>query len=160
WARMGHPTSSPEPQTSQAGSEAAAEVVTANPYKGLRAFQESDAGDFFGREALTSRLVSRLGEPARLGRFLTVVGPSGSGKSSVVRAGLVPALRKGALEQYLKWPVLDILPGAHPFEEVEAALLRVAGNPPSSLMPQLKEDERGMVRAVKRALPGQQDGLV
>ena len=66
-----------------------------NPYKGLRAFLEADTADFFGREALTQRLVRRLKEDGEASRFLAVVGPSGSGKSSVVRAGLVPALRRG-----------------------------------------------------------------
>src|SRR5262249_44238951 len=61
-----------------------------NPYKGLRAFEEADAADFFGRELLTAHLIDRL----HTGRFLAVVGPSGSGKSSVVRAGLVPAIRR------------------------------------------------------------------
>src|SRR5690349_5170203 len=59
-----------------------------NPYKGLRAFQESDTPDFFGREALTQKLMSRFDEETELARFLSVVGPSGAGKSSVVRAGL------------------------------------------------------------------------
>ena len=58
-----------------------------NPYKGLRAFGAADAGDFFGRERLVERLIARLGEPGIRGRFVAVVGPSGSGKSSVVRAG-------------------------------------------------------------------------
>ena len=64
-----------------------------NPYKGLRAFQEADADDFFGREVMTERLLARLAEDHPLARFLAVVGPSGSGKSSVVKAGLLPALR-------------------------------------------------------------------
>ena len=68
-----------------------------NPYKGLRAFQEADADEFFGREALTGQLLARLATGVENNRFLAVVGPSGSGKSSVVKAGLVPALRKGAL---------------------------------------------------------------
>src|ERR671919_527776 len=67
--------------------------VVSNPYKGLRPFEEGDARDFFGREELTNQLVERLTET----RFLAVVGPSGSGKSSVVRAGLLPAVRRGAL---------------------------------------------------------------
>jgi len=127
-----------------------------NPYKGLRAFQEADAGEFFGRAAMIERLVGRLdasnGSPSR-GRFLAVVGPSGSGKSSVVRAGLVPALRKGTVEDSDCWFILDMIPGAHPYEELEAALLRVAVNPPASLLEQLQSDERGLVRAVKRCLP-------
>jgi serine/threonine protein kinase len=63
-------------------------TTAVNPYKGLRAFQEADAQDFFGREALTRRLVSRLAETGEEARVLAVVGPSGSGKSSVVKAGL------------------------------------------------------------------------
>jgi transcriptional regulator with XRE-family HTH domain len=63
-----------------------------NPYKGLRAFHEADAPDFFGREELSQKLHARLAQAqeSRVSRFLAVVGPSGSGKSSVVRAGLVP----------------------------------------------------------------------
>jgi len=123
---------------------------TRNPYKGLRAFEEADAADFFGREALTRHLVERLERV----RFLAVVGPSGSGKSSVVRAGLVPALRAGAFPGTAEWAIVDMFPGAHPLEDLEAALLRVAANPPPSLMEQLEdEDGRGLIRAVKRILP-------
>ena len=53
-----------------------------NPYKGLRAFSEADAENFFGRETLIQQLLSRLGEGGELSRFLAVIGPSGSGKSS------------------------------------------------------------------------------
>src|SRR5579859_322862 len=63
-----------------------------NPYKGLRAFQETDAADFFGRAALTERLLARLTADDDGAHFLAIAGPSGSGKSSVVRAGLIPAL--------------------------------------------------------------------
>ncbi|MEA3439011.1 MAG: protein kinase [Chloroflexota bacterium] len=135
-----------------------------NPYKGLRAFQEADAGEFFGRGAMIERLLKRMdinnGDPAwapSRGRFLAVVGPSGSGKSSLVRAGLVPALRKGVVQGSDCWFILDMIPGAHPFEELEAALLRVAVNPPEKLLGQLQENERGLIRAVKRCLPPDED---
>jgi WD40 repeat protein/transcriptional regulator with XRE-family HTH domain len=126
----------------------------ASPYKGLRAFQETDAPDFFGREALTARLRERLGEETELARFLAVVGPSGAGKSSVVRAGLLPIMRRAALPGGWRPVVADLIPGAHPLEELEAALLRVAVNPPPSLLEQLQADERGLARAVQRILPG------
>jgi hypothetical protein len=129
----------------------AAEV--ANPYKGLRAFGEADAEDFFGRETLVQQLLARLGEGGDLSRFLAVVGPSGSGKSSVVGAGLLPALRRGGLPGSENWFIVSMIPGPHPFEELEAALLRVAVNPPTSLLAQLKENERGLLRAVRRILP-------
>jgi WD40 repeat protein/serine/threonine protein kinase len=123
-----------------------------NPYKGLRAFQESDAEDFHGREALIDRLLTGFNADANR-RFLAVVGPSGSGKSSAVKAGLLPRLRQGAAEGSQNWFIVEMTPGAHPLEELEAALLRVAINPPASLLSQLKEDERGLVRAIKRILP-------
>ncbi|HEU5100496.1 MAG TPA: protein kinase [Roseiflexaceae bacterium] len=147
-----------------------------NPYKGLRAFGEADAADFFGREALTQRLLERLADDGETSdawrvahdegstrhptpvtrhpaRFIAVVGPSGSGKSSVVRAGLIPALRRGGVDGSERWFVVELFPGAHPLEELEAALLRVAANPPESLLGQLREDARGLARAIKRVLP-------
>lgn len=127
-----------------------------NPYLGLRPFQEADAANFFGREALTQTLVDRLGD----GRFLAVVGPSGSGKSSVVKAGLIPALRHGALPGSADWFITQMTPGARPLEELESALLRVAVNPPPSLLAQLQADERGLLRAVKRALPDDSSELL
>ncbi len=127
-----------------------------NPYKGLRAFGEADARDFFGRETMSRQLVERLGEE----RFIAVVGPSGSGKSSLVLAGLLPALRQGALPGSETWRVVETTPGEYPLEELEAALLRVAVNPPVSLMEQLESDERGLCRAVKRIVPADASELV
>jgi WD40 repeat protein len=127
------------------------------PYKGLRAFDEADAGDFFGREGLVQQLLARMGEGADLSRFLAVIGPSGSGKSSVVRAGLIPALRRGGVAGSDQWYVITLQPGARPFEEIEAALLRIAVNPPASLLAQLREDARGLLRAVRRCLPDDEE---
>lgn len=124
-----------------------------NPYKGLRAFQEVDTADFFGRAALIEQLLNRMSEDGDSARFLVVVGPSGSGKSSVVNAGLIPALRKGALKSSPTPFVAEMLPGTHPLEELEAALLRVSINPLPGLLDQLREDRRGLVRAAKRILP-------
>ena len=124
-----------------------------NPYKGLRAFTEADSDTFFGRDTLIQELLSRLSETNDLTRFLAVVGPSGSGKSSVVKAGLIPAWRRGGLPGSENWFVVEMMPGSHPMEELEAALLRIAVNPPDSLLAQLREDERGLLRASKRILP-------
>ena len=77
---------------------AAPPLEARNPYKGLRPFVEADADDFYGREAFVERLLKRWSRSGPQGRFLAVVGPSGSGKSSAVRAGLVPALRRNAIE--------------------------------------------------------------
>jgi len=66
---------------------------------------------------------------------------------------LIPQIRRGALPGSANWFIIEMTPGSRPLEELEAALLRVAVNPPASLLPQLREDERGLVRAVKRILP-------
>ena len=123
-----------------------------NPYKGLRSFAAIDAVDFFGRERLVERLIARLGGSGTRGRFIAVVGPSGSGKSSVVKAGLLPAIRRGALPLSGSWFTIEMTPATHPFEQLEDALLNVAVNPPPSLLEQLVGDQ-GLQRAVSRVLP-------
>lgn len=131
-----------------------------NPYKGLRAFQQADASDFFGRENLIESLLEQLEEEIPERNFLAVVGPSGSGKSSVVKAGLIPALHQGKLPGSEEWFIVEMVPGIDPMEELEAALLRIAVNPPESLLTQLNEDERGLMRAAKRILPDSDSQLL
>ncbi len=122
--------------------------VPRNPYKGLRAFRAEDAADFFGREHLVAQLleaVRRFSQPGAT-RFLAVVGPSGSGKSSVVLAGLLPRLRQGALPASDRWTYLDpLLPGAHPLEALSVVLANAL--PQSSLRAiraDLDASERGL----------------
>ncbi len=124
-----------------------------NPYKGLRPFSEADAHDFFGRTELTARLIGRLGETGRGSRFLAVVGPSGAGKSSVVRAGMVPAIRQGALGDPQACFVAEMFPGVHPIEELEQALLRIGTHPASQLHDLLDRDSRGLLEALVLVLP-------
>jgi DNA-binding SARP family transcriptional activator/serine/threonine protein kinase len=118
-----------------------------NPYKGIEPFLEADAVDFRGREALVGELVEQLTRR----QLLSVVGPSGIGKSSVVRAGLIPALRAGAIDGSQRWLVTDLFPGAHPFEELTAALHRVAVASSPDLGAELRED--GLAASVRRLLP-------
>jgi WD40 repeat protein len=87
------------------------------PYKGLAPFDTDDADYFFGREQLVADVVARLVGASLLG----VVGPSGSGKSSVVRAGLVPALAGGVLPGSDGWARALIRPGEHPMRELRRA---------------------------------------
>lgn len=94
-----------------------------NPYLGLRAFRESDASRFFGRDHLVDQLAARVMGGAA---FTAVVGPSGSGKSSAVQAGLLPRVR----DDLPGTVIVVVQPGLHPANELEAA---VAG---------LAEDER------------------
>jgi WD40 repeat protein/DNA-binding SARP family transcriptional activator len=128
-----------------------ARAAARNPYKGLRPFVESDAQDFFGREDLTDHLVELLSPPDS--KFLAVVGPSGCGKSSLVRAGLVPALRRGAVPGSERWFVVEMVPGSRPFEELEDALLHVAIDQPAGLLEELEGADDGLLRAVERLLP-------
>jgi hypothetical protein len=101
-----------------------------NPYKGLRAFTVNDAEDFFGRERLVDELVKDVAgivAPERpngdAGRLLTIIGPSGSGKSSVVMAGLLPRLQHGALPGSETWVFLSpMVPGKHPIEALGLTL--------------------------------------
>ena len=130
-----------------------------NPYKGLRAFGPADVEDFFGRERLVERLIARLGEPGTRGRFVAVVGPSGSGKSSVVRAGLVPAVARDALPTSSEWFRIDMTPAPHPFEELEAALARVATDDGTGLLDVLLTPG-GVRRAVHQILPDEQTQLL
>ncbi len=124
----------------------------ANPYKGLRAFDDGDQDRFFGRERVVSELVERLAGDSLASRCLVVVGPSGSGKSSLVRAGLLPSLRSGSVRGSDEWFVSTMVPGTDPFESLEAALLRVAVNPPPSLLDQLRDGDRGVLRSIRRCL--------
>ena len=132
----------------------------ANPYKGLYPFAEPDGPDFFGRERLVERLVTQLGEPGPRGRFLALVGPSGCGKSSVVHAGLVPALRDAAVPGSHEWFITAFSPGAHPFEELHGALLRIAIDPPPDLLDRLTDGDDGIRHTVQRLLPGHDTQLL
>ena len=133
-----------------------AEVERRNPFKGLRAFHESDAADFYGRDALIEELV----EMVAAALLVTVVGPSGSGKSSLVRAGLIPALREDAIPGSRTWLITEMFPGTHPFEEMEAALVRVAVDRPPGFFEDLTADERGLARVAKQILTGEDDELL
>jgi len=133
---------------------AVATLEARNPYKGLRPFLEADASDFFGRAALVEELVHLVGADANRSGFLCVVGPSGSGKSSAMRAGLVPAIRLGVLPGSERWFVVEMHPGARPFEELAASLTRIAAHPTPGLLEELEQDDAGLLRAADEVLAG------
>ena len=90
------------------------EALVVCPFKGLASFEFIDAAYFFGRERLIAELVARaVGAP-----LLGLVGPSGSGKSSLVKAGLLPALAAGVLPGSAAWRRIVIRPGEHPMREL------------------------------------------
>jgi len=95
------------------------------PYKGLDVFEEEDAEFFFGRERLVEDLVRRV----ETSRAVFVIGPSGSGKSSLVRAGLIPALKQGAIESLHseRWLYETMKPGRDPIGELSRVVSGLAG---------------------------------
>jgi hypothetical protein len=88
------------------------------PYPGLRAFEPDDQAIFFGRESQVNAILRQLEDH----QFVAVVGPSGSGKSSLVRAGLLPAVREGFLFGTADWFILIIRPGNAPYQRLARAL--------------------------------------
>jgi len=104
-----------------------------NPYVGLEAFQENNQGAFFGRQKLIESLIEHL----RNNRLLALVGPSGSGKSSAVRAGLASALKDGALpgsDQWLYMP--SVMPGSQPLVTLSRLAAQISGDTSGRLQPQ------------------------
>jgi WD40 repeat protein/DNA-binding SARP family transcriptional activator len=124
-----------------------------NPYKGLRAFDEPDAEDFFGRDELVDEILARLAGGGPWRRLVLVVGGSGSGKSSLVRAGLLPRVRGGAAGGSDRWFVAAMVPGASPFKELAESLRRVAVAETGDLAGELAASERGIDRVVHRIVP-------
>jgi Bacterial transcriptional activator domain/AAA ATPase domain len=94
------------------------------PFRGLAPFDSAHAEYFFGRERLVAALVAHLVGST----LIAVVGPSGSGKSSVLRAGLLPALADGVLPGSEHWRQVGMRPGEHPLAELSRALARVASD--------------------------------
>src|SRR5688572_20065461 len=93
------------------------------PYKGLDVFEEEDADLFFGRERLVQDLISRVKES----RSVFTTGPSGSGKSSLVRAGLIHALKHGAVKNLHseRWLYETMKPGREPIKDLALAFSRL-----------------------------------
>ncbi len=123
------------------------------PYRGLQAFDEEHAEFYFGREKDIQRVVEKL----KATRFLAVLGASGSGKSSLVRAGVIPALRNGVLPDSHTWAIRVLTPGAHPVTAIAAHLLRLY--PQGSMQTTLdgmSADQRTLHLAVELALAGHQ----
>jgi WD40 repeat protein len=138
-----------------AALDAAAVPVSADcPYLGLAAFQPEDAGRFFGREQLTAELVARAGELLACPGLLVVLGPSGSGKSSLLRAGLLPAVVAGALpvRGSWAWPRDVMTPGRRPLMELATRIASLAGVPAGALEADLRTDPARITGAIRQGL--------
>ncbi|HKJ55490.1 MAG TPA: BTAD domain-containing putative transcriptional regulator [Nitriliruptoraceae bacterium] len=100
----------------------------AAPYVGLQAFTRDDVDRFFGREAATQRVLDLLEDQGTI----VVVGASGSGKSSLVRAGVIPALSRGAIHDADLWHAMVLTPGTDPLRSLSTQFLRLGANAPAS----------------------------
>ncbi|WP_170217283.1 helix-turn-helix domain-containing protein [Kutzneria buriramensis] len=137
---------------------APAEVTDINgevraPYVGLASFQPEDADRFFGREHLVGQLTARL----RRQRFIAVFGPSGSGKSSLLRAGLIPAVTAGHGADGHPCSTVLFTPGEHPLQECAtqfAARLRI---PAGTVLADLETDPTHLHLAVRQVLADKPD---
>jgi WD40 repeat protein/transcriptional regulator with XRE-family HTH domain len=136
----------------RAGPASEEEPGTPVPYAGLRPFREQDAEWFFGREQQVDELARRLERQP----FVVVIGASGSGKSSLLRAGLVPRLRTAPTT------VVVLTPGPRPLEECAVRLGALAGVAPGGLYGELLADARNLGRVVRQitARPGAAHGNV
>jgi WD40 repeat protein len=137
------------------------------PYRGLQSFREEDAAFFFGREKLTARLLNEI-TPKKL---VVLVGPTGSGKTSVVQAGLLPLLRRHSPIQNPKsaegtqseiqnlkskipnpkWEIVSFTPGDHPFHRLVAALHELS-NVDDRLGNQLANGDVRLVQVIESVL--------
>jgi WD40 repeat protein len=134
-----------------------------SPYRGLRVFDVDDAPFFFGREALVQWIVNELRpvvEGQQVNRFLSIVGSSGSGKSSVARAGLVAAIKRDEISASSScWPVTICRPGSDPLESLVVALSRAInvgqGAPAlAELIEEFQKNEKTLHLIARQSLPG------
>ena len=138
--------------------------IPRNPFPGLRPFESHESALFFGRDEQCDELLARLARR----RLVAVVGASGSGKSSLVRAGLLPALERGYLPSAgSSWQIATFRPGGNPtanlIEALLASALQNTGQPPiarQTLSDLLAASSLGLVSAAKRLLGDQQRSLL
>jgi WD40 repeat protein len=128
------------------------------PYKGLDVFEEEDADLFFGREKLISDLIERVARS----RTVFITGPSGSGKSSLVRAGLLHALKQGALPGSERWLYEALKPGRNPLDELARIVSSLTGtlSAGDDVRAQSQGDATRLARWAEVALKDQRDRRV
>jgi WD40 repeat protein len=122
------------------------------PYPGLAAFGSQQAEWFFGRDRFVADLIHRLDERLATGGMQLVVAPSGAGKSSLLRAGLLPTLEHGALPGSHGWQQIFITPTSHPMRALEALLTSLIGDDAGFVARNLTGDPRGPLGRLRQAL--------
>jgi WD40 repeat protein/DNA-binding XRE family transcriptional regulator len=131
-------------------------AVIDSPYRGLAAFEEQDAAFFFGREAATAQVLDRISRHMAGTGLLVVSGVSGAGKSSLLRAGVLPRIRAAGLASApgaAWWPYLVFTPTRAPLDELALRVAVLAGTDASAVRRGLEADPAGF------ALPARQAAL-
>ncbi len=131
-------------------------AVTGSPYRGLAAFEEQDAAFFFGREAATAQVLERLSRHLAGAGLLMVSGVSGAGKSSLLRAGVLPRIRAAGLAVApgaAWWPCVVLTPTRAPLDELALRVAVLAGTDASAVRRGLDTSPEGF------ALPARQAAL-
>lgn len=129
-----------------------------NPYRGLLKFTEDDAQFFFGRTAAIQSLLNTIqylvetGTTRQVPDLIAVLGPSGSGKSSLVRAGLIPALWAGRIEGSQQWPLKVMLPGAHPLDALAQVFEGKVGQELGAIRASLNGGEKALHELIVECL--------
>jgi WD40 repeat protein len=141
--------------------------VIDSPYRGLGAFEEKDAPFFFGREEAATALLGRLSRLAEGPGLLVVSGVSGAGKSSLLRAGVLPRIRGAGLASVpgaASWPCLVFTPGREPLDELALRVGLLAGADAAAVRRGLDADPGGFALTARQAaltsppLPGAEPG--
>lgn len=147
---IGIPSREPTAEETTGPVDPASEEPAAGPcpYMGLRSFRAEDAQWFFGRERLTADLVARLVEAP----LLAVVGASGSGKSSLLGAGLLPAAWAGTVPGASNWITVTLTPTSHPLEELASRVALLRGLAAGGMLADLRSDPRNLRLAVRQTL--------
>ncbi|MFD9332537.1 AAA family ATPase [Streptomyces sp. NPDC060065] len=129
WERaVAVPVGDRAPASAEAEEHAAVEAPAVCPYRGLASYRQQDARWFFGRERSTDALIAQLDAAEKTGGLVMLVGASGAGKSSLLNAGLVPALRYGARgdDDSRARVVLQLVPGGDPLAELTRRIPELA----------------------------------
>jgi hypothetical protein len=125
-----------------------------SPYRGLGAFGERDAGLLFGRESAATDVLERMSQRLAGTGLVVVSGVSGAGKSSLLRAGVLPRLRGaglGSAPEAASWPCLVFTPGRRPLEELAVRVAPAAGADAAMVLPGLAADPAGFAVTTRQA---------
>ena len=125
-----------------------------SPYRGLSAFEEQDAGFFFGRETAATEVLERMSRLLAGAGLLVVSGVSGAGKSSLLRAGVLPRIRGAGLASApgaASWPCLVFTPGRAPLDELALRVAVLAGADAAAVRRGLDTDPAGFALTARQA---------